>query len=409
MPTIDRERFLADLSHLRTFGAVGTGVVRPSLSEPDVAARRWLSGRMEDAGLDATLDGVGTVFGRSQHAGPALLLGSHTDTQPKGGWLDGAFGVIAALEVARAIGEDPRTQDLAIDVASWVDEEGSFLGFLGARSFCGLQDLSLIDEAVDGSGRRLADALAGAGLAGEPRVEMEHGRYVGYVEAHIEQGPHLEAEGNLIGVVTGIVGIRTMLIRFTGMQNHAGTTPMHMRKDAGRALVDFVTRLNGEFPEIIDERTVWTVGRIDLDPGASSIIPGVADLTLQFRDPSEDVLERLEQRVLDLVAGANGEIAVEVLPRHETVEAVALDDRLRGHVASAAEIHAPGRWVSMPSGAGHDAQVLALRMPAAMLFVPSIGGISHDFAENTSDDDLALGCQVLATASEAILRAGRSQ
>ncbi len=406
MPAIDRERFLADLYHLRTYGAVGVGVVRPSLSAPDVAARRWLHGRMEEAGLDATIDGVGTVFGRSPHDGPALLLGSHTDTQPKGGWLDGAFGVMAALEVARALREDPGTADLAVDIASWIDEEGSFLGFLGARSFCGLQDVTLIESATDVEGRRLADALAEAGLAGEPRVEMEEGRYRGYVEAHIEQGPYLEAEGNLIGVVTGIVGIRTMLIRFTGVQNHAGTTPMHMRRDAGRALVEFVTRLNEEFPKLVDERTVWTVGRIELDPGASSIIPGVAELTLQFRDPSEAVLDRLEHRVHDLVAAASGAIGVEVVPRHDTVEAVALDDELQRHIASAAEAHAPGRWVSMPSGAGHDAQVLALRMPAAMVFVPSIGGISHDFAENTSDDDLVLGCQVLATAAESILRSG---
>ena len=144
--TINADRFLSDLYHLCTYGAVGVGVVRPSLSPPDVEARHWLCERMEEAGLDAQIDGVGTVFGRSPNDGPALLLGSHTDTEPKGGWLDGAFGVMAALEVARSAMENPETTGLAVDVASWIDEEGTYLGFLGARSFCGLQDMSLVDR-----------------------------------------------------------------------------------------------------------------------------------------------------------------------------------------------------------------------------------------------------------------------
>lgn len=402
--TINADRFLSDLYHLRTFGADGVGVVRPSLSSPDIEARQWLHGRMEEAGLDAQIDGVGTVFGRSPNMGPALLLGSHTDTQPKGGWLDGAFGVMAALEVARTVTENPDSTGLAADVASWIDEEGSYLGFLGARSFCGLQDMSLLGTAVNLEGRSLTTALTEAGFAGRPRLEMEPGRYIGYVEAHIEQGPYLEAGGNRIGVVTDIVGIRTMLIRFVGMQNHAGTTPMTMRKDAGRALVEFVNQVNAEFPKIVGERTVWTIGRIELDPGASSIIPGVAELTLQFRDAELSIMNRLEEMVQALVVAAAGEIAVEAILKNDTVEPAATDPGLIEHIAAAAEMHAPGAWVRMPSGAGHDAQVLAMRMPSAMVFVPSIGGISHDFAENTSDEDLVLGCQVLATAAESILR-----
>ncbi len=403
--TINDERFLSDLYHLRTFGADGIGVIRPSLSTPDVAARHWLRTRMEEAGLEAQIDRVGTVFGRSPRPGPALLLGSHTDTQPKAGWLDGAFGVMAALEVARTLREQPETAGLAVDVASWIDEEGSFLGFLGSRSFCGLQDLSLIDTATGRDGRLLVAALAEAGLAGRPRVQMEDGRYAGYLEAHIEQGPFLEADGNRIGVVTRIVGIRTMLIRFTGIQNHAGTTPMPMRKDAGRALVEFVNRIHAEFPKIAGERTVWTAGRIELDPGAASVIPGAAELTLQFRDPESEMMNRLQERVFELAAEADGDIGVEAIMEPGTVEPVAMDEDLLEQVAAAAESHAPNNWVRMPSGAGHDAQVLALRMPSAMLFVPSIGGISHDFAEDTADEDLVLGCQVLATAVESILKA----
>ncbi len=406
MPQINPQRLLTDLHRLRTFGARGTGVIRPSLSEVDLAAREWLREGMVEAGLDTSIDGAGTVFGRSRHDGPALLLGSHTDTQPRGGWLDGAFGVVSALEVARTLAENEETADLAVDVASWIDEEGTYLGFLGARSFCGDQDPALIETATNLVGERLTDALERAGLAGRPVARMEEGRYIGYVEAHIEQGPHLEVTRNRIGVVTGIVGIRTMQIRFRGVQNHAGTTPMPLRKDAGVALVAFASRLHTEFPSLVGERSVWTIGRIHLDPGASSIIPGAAELTLQFRDPELERMDALEAHVRRLVAEADaaGPVSVEATTDADSVEPATMDADLLRHLDEAAELHAPGLWMRMPSGAGHDAQVLARRLPAAMLFVPSIGGISHDFAEDTAEDDLVLGCQVLATAAASILR-----
>src|ERR1700744_1043244 len=181
---------------------------------------------MEAAGLVATVDGVGTVFGRSRKPGPALLIGSHTDTQPTGGWLDGALGVIYGLEIARALGESPRTQDLAIDVASWCDEEGTFAGYLGSRSFVGEAVDDAIASATNLQGQRLEEALREAGLLGQPRMRLEPGRHVAYLEPHIEQGGRLEASGKSIGVVTTIVGIRELRLRFTGQRNHAGTTPM---------------------------------------------------------------------------------------------------------------------------------------------------------------------------------------
>ena len=179
---------------------------------------------------------------------------------------------------------------------------------------------------------------------------------------------------------------------------------MTLRKDAGQALIEFVNQVNAEFPKIVGDRTVWTVGRIELDPGAPSIIPGIAELTLQFRDADVKLMDRLEDKVHELAAAAAGDIAVEATTKAGNVLPVATDPGLTEHIAAAAEIHAPNDWLRMPSGAGHDAQVLAMRMPSAMVFVPSIGGISHDFAEDTSDEDLVLGCQVLATAAESILR-----
>ncbi|GAB7525842.1 Zn-dependent hydrolase [Paraburkholderia sp. 2C] len=411
MPTINPERLLGDLRTLRSFGATGPGVVRLALSPVDIEARRWLAGRMSDAGLDAQIDGVGNVFGRSRHAGPALLIGSHTDTQPTGGWLDGALGVIYGLEIARALAESDDTRHLALDVASWIDEEGTFSGFLGSRSFVGGEHEASVDEAIrcarNRDGQWLHDALQAAGLAGRPRSRLERGRHVAYFEPHIEQGGRLEASGHAIGVVTTIVGMRELRVRFAGQRNHAGTTPMSIRRDAGAALVAFIARMDDAFRALADADTVWTVGRIDLEPGSLSVVPGQADLYLQFRDGNADRLLAMEAALAALVRefDARGSVGVALAALDEAVEPVTMDAVLQEHVARAAQAVAPGRWVPMPSGASHDAQILAAHLPACMMFVPSIGGISHDFTENTADEHIVLGCEVAAAAAASILRA----
>ncbi|WP_242681714.1 M20/M25/M40 family metallo-hydrolase, partial [Paraburkholderia hospita] len=217
-PRINPVRLLDDLKTLRSFGANGPGVVRLSLSPIDMEARRWLAGRMTDAGLDAIIDGVGTVFGRSRKSGPALVIGSHTDTQPTGGWLDGALGVIYGLEIARALDECAATRDLAVDVASWIDEEGTFSSFLGSRSFVGDAIDASLQHARNRDGVLLGDVLAQAGVANVPRVVLDRARQRAYLEPHIEQGGRLEASGKSIGVVTTIVGIREFQLRFTGQR-----------------------------------------------------------------------------------------------------------------------------------------------------------------------------------------------
>ncbi|CAB3763000.1 Zn-dependent hydrolase [Paraburkholderia solisilvae] len=410
MPTINPERLLGDLHKLRSFGATGPGVVRLSLSPVDVDARRWLAGRMSEAGLDARIDGVGNVVGRSRNAGPALLIGSHTDTQPTGGWLDGALGVIYGLEIARALAEHDDTRHLALDVASWIDEEGTFCGFLGSRSFVGGEHDAAVDDALrcarNRDGQLLHDALQAAGLAGEPRARLERARYVGYLEPHIEQGGRLEAGGHALGVVTTIVGMRELRVRFTGQRNHAGTTPMAIRRDAGAALVAFIARMDDAFRALADADTVWTVGRIDLEPGSLSVVPGQADLYLQFRDSNAARLRAMETALAELVRefDARGPVGVALDTLEEAMEPVTMDAALQEHVARAAQALAPGRWVRMPSGAAHDAQVIAAQLPACMLFVPSIGGVSHDFIEDTAEEHIVLGCQVAADAAASILR-----
>ena len=403
--TIDPDRLLGDLRHLRTFGARGVGVVRQSLTPIDVESRHWLCERMRAAGLDARIDGVGTVFGRSRNPGPALLVGSHSDTQPRGGWLDGAMGVIYGLEVARALAECDETKHLAVDVASWIDEEGAYLTCLGSLAFCGELAPESARDLTNDDGKTFGDALGEAGLEGVSIERCDPDRYAGYAEAHIEQGPWLEHQGKRIGAVTGIVGSRNFVIAFEGQQNHAGTTPMALRRDAGHALVELAHRVYETFPEHAGERSVWTIGRLTLDPSVPSIVPGRAEMHLQFRDQDLAVLDRLEAQAHALVAEsrARGRAEVQMTEFGKRSLPAIMDERLRAHIEQAAEHHAPGDWIPMPSAAIHDAQVLSRHMPAAMMFVPSIGGISHAFEEDTSEEDIVLGCQVFATAAANML------
>jgi len=405
VPNVNAERLLSDLDTLRSIGAQGTGVVRPALSAKDMEARRWLARRFGEAGLDATIDGVGNVYGRSRNPGRALLLGSHSDTQPTGGWLDGALGVIYALEVVRALADDPATARLAVDAISFQDEESRFVGCLGSRSFVGTLSAEQESAAADPDGIKLADALRSAGLADTARLHADPARYAGFLEAHIEQGPHLEDDAKRIGVVTTIVGLRNLKIVFRGQQNHAGTTLMARRQDAAAALFDFAAAVNREFPRIAAQRSVWTMGRVQVVPNAPSIVPGYAELDLQFRDADSAVLDRFEAEADRLVARANeqGRVRLELRRSRAPISPTHMDERLRRHLAAAAERHAAGQWVEMPSGAFHDAGIVSAQLPSAMLFIPSIDGISHDFAEDSRRDDIVLGCRVLADAAASIL------
>jgi N-carbamoyl-L-amino-acid hydrolase len=397
MPEINADRLLGDLYALRRIGEYKTGVHRPALSPDDVRSRHWLAEKLTAAGLTAEIDGIGNVFGWDKAAGRKLLMGSHIETQPHAGWLDGAMGVIFGLEAARTLGG-------GIDVAAWFDEEGWFGSFPGSRSFCGL----LSDAEIETMRRRgddvsLLAALDQAGWAGRKRIQADPGRYLGYLEAHIEQGAELELSGDRIGIVTAIVGSHRFRIVFEGVQNHAGTTRMARRKDAGVALVRLATAINDRFPSLANERTVWTTGQIVIDPGSPSIVPGRAEMVFQFRDTDPAILAELDSELKALVEEADqGPCRVSLISTGTTAPSAMAGEFQDAFEAAAAE-HASGRFQRMPSGAGHDAQILAGIMPSGMLFVPSIGGISHHYAEDTSDDDLVLGCQVFVDAAAALL------
>jgi N-carbamoyl-L-amino-acid hydrolase len=400
----DGARVLADLNALRAIGAYKTGVHKPTFSEAHMQSLKWLVQRLPEAGLDGAIDGIGNVVGISKKAGPKLLAGSHLESQNFAGWLDGPLGVVYALEAARVINPDAKASG-AVEVAVWCDEEGHFGSFLGSRSYAGGVSEAEIDAARDrSSGRTMRDALRDVGLAGRARTTAQPGRHIGYLEAHIEQGQRLESGGLAIGIVTSIVGIWQYRIRFEGEQNHAGTTRMEVRKDAGLALAKFCVDIDDRFPNLCGPRTVWTTGRITLDPGAPSIIPGHAEMLFQIRDEEPAVIERLEYMLRSMAAevSAKGRCNVSV-ERIRTGTPAMMDATFQHAIEAASTASAGGRAVRMPSGAGHDAQVLATIMPAGMLFVPSIGGISHHWSENTDDADIVTGAKVFVETCRRLL------
>ena len=367
-------------------------MVRPAYSDTDIAARMWLAAKMQEAGLEPVFDQMGNLFGLGDT--PGVLLGSHTDTQPEGGWLDGALGVVAALEVARAAGEagQPRPS-----VVSFQDEEGRFGVTTGSAVWSGAMDLATADALTDRDGMSLATArLAMAGLA---NTHVAPDRFTSFVEMHIEQGPVLDNAGDALGVVTDIVGMRDLRVTLTGRQNHAGTTPMDARKDAFQGLARFAADLPDRLANIVTPQSVWTIGQVAVAPGAPSIVPGQVVFSLQWRDAETDRLDRMETALREALADAahaHGLQAEATAPHCLAPQAMA--DDLVARLSTAAQSVAPGKWRRMTSGALHDATNVARHMPVAMLFVPSIGGISHALDEDTSEDDLVTGLKALAAA-----------
>ncbi|MCD1618319.1 hydantoinase/carbamoylase family amidase [Salipiger marinus] len=395
---VNADRFLADLHALRGFGATGTGkgVCRPAYSTADLAARDWLAGRMAEAGLAVQVDPVGSVFGLAE--GRSLLVGSHSDSQLEGGWLDGALGVVAGLEIARAARE---AGGPPVSCVSFQDEEGRFGVTTGSAVWSGHMPLERADTLRDADGQTMAEARAGLG----DRVGgfVDPARFSGFLEMHIEQGPVLDSEGGQLAVVEAIVGLRNLTLTFHGLQNHAGTTPMRLRRDAFQGLALFTSRINERFRNVVTPATVWTIGHVSLHPNAHAVVPGRVTFTLQWRDGESFRLDRMEAIARETATEVAAELGLdlETAPLLD-LPPVPMDPRLRAALETGAEAEAPGRWRNLPSGALHDATNVAALMPVAMLFVPSIGGISHDFAEDTAEADLVCGLRALARAVAAL-------
>ena len=402
MARINGDRLLKDLRELARIGAYQTGVDRIALSAPDIEARHWLVDKLARAGLDASMDRIGNVLGRDRKAEKAILIGSHTDTVPRGGWLDGALGVGYALEIARSAAESDERFSAGIDVISFEDEEGTYLPFLGSLSFFDDLDEGEVAAAKSAGGALLATALQSIADAPPPH-RFDRTRELCYLEAHIEQGPRMAAAGARIGVVPALVGIRRFRIKGHGAANHAGTTPMAMRRDAGATLIALGAAVDAEFRRLAGRDTVWNIGNMVFRPGVANVVPGEGEMLVEFRDISTEVMDRLETRFLALVAETGGGAVTLACEATARLPPTALADHLGAAIAAAASARG-AKPMRLPSGAGHDAMVAARFMPAAMMFVPSIGGISHDVAENTSDADIVFGCEVLADAVAALRR-----
>ncbi len=388
---------MADLRQLAEFGRYESGVNRRALTPEDIAARAWLKDRMQQAGLDARIDGVGSVIGITPGATRYIVVGSHTDTVPKGGWLDGAMGVIFGLEVARAFVESGTGGDIGIQVMSFNDEEGRFAGLMGSSVFCGLKTLEDVIGMRADDNTTLASALEAAGYADQAVAKIDPATHIAYLEPHIEQGPLLESKNKKIGIVTEIVGAERCQIRFLGQADHAGTTPMAMRHDTAAALYAYGVRF-AEFCRTRGaENTVWNLGNVGLEPGAYNVVTPESTLYLEYRDGSSEILRRIREIIPVLAAEICESHNVEYeLSDGVRAQPAAMNDTLIDCIEVAAEkCGAPS--LRMPSGAGHDAMLCAPIIPTGMLFVPSIGGRSHDIAEDTHEDDIILGLRVLST------------
>jgi beta-ureidopropionase / N-carbamoyl-L-amino-acid hydrolase len=406
MIEINPERLLATLEALRNIGRCGTGVHRPALTPADLEARLWLHARLAELGFDARLDRFGTVLGRTPGDAPAILIGSHTDTVPQGGWLDGALGVAYALEIATARAEALGTTAARVDVVSFQDEEGTFVPLLGSRAFIGeITEVELFAEAQALDGRRLGEALAAEPIRAQPILRLDTSRTLAFLEAHIEQGPRLEAQNLPVGIVTAIVGIRRFHFAIEGRADHAGTTPMGLRRDAGAAALRLAVAILDRLNAGRGSDTVWNIGHVTLRPGAANVVPAAAEFIVEVRDVEEKLLDTLEAAIRERAAAdafATGlPITVE---RTAAIPATMMTPRLADAFALSAAAMGAGS-MRLSSGAGHDAMMLARRVPAGMLFVPSIGGRSHHVSEDTRTEDIVTGAQVMAGAIDLLLAA----
>jgi len=403
MLSVSSTRLQRRLVTLSTFGGLpGGGVTRPAWSPHYEEARAWLLAEMRNAGLATWVDPAGNTFGglgttRLASDRPVILTGSHIDTVPEGGMLDGALGVIAGLECLEVVAETRTAHERPLAVAAWTDEEGRYGSLFGSRAFCGKLDAAKVADMAAVDGERLVDVMARAGFDARqaPEARTPAGSVAAYVELHIEQGPRLEEAGVQIGVVEAIVGVRRSRITFRGQADHAGTTPMERRRDAFLAAADYALRAREHVVTRGSRRSVTNVGVVHVHPGASNIVPGRAELVHEMRDPDAAVLARLAQEcqtLADTVARER-QIAVEVVPLSATTPALAAP-RVQSSIEDACR--ALGFTSQrMDSAAGHDAQNLAAITDMGMLFIPSKGGRSHRVDEMSDGDAIERGANVL--------------
>lgn len=404
---VDGERINGQLMELAEFGKSPTGTQRMAYTEADRQGRAYIVRLMEQAGLEVRLDAAANLIGRragTDPDAPVLLFGSHIDSVPNGGNYDGDVGVLASIEVARVLQERGQRTRHPLEIVVFQNEEG---GVVGSKLMAGrLKEEELDRMAVSGKTLRDGIAFLGGNPAALDSAVRRPGELLCYLELHIEQGGTLERLGRQIGVVEGIVGLRWFEVTVEGFANHAGTTPMDQRKDAMLAAARFTVEANRIARSLAGRHVVTVGGKIEAHPGATNVIPGRVVLTIDLRDLSVPVLDRLTGELAEAARtiGAESGTTFSLTPSG-TSEPALMDDRLRAMIAAGAE----GLGLSthsLPSGAGHDAQEMARIAPTAMLFIPSIGGISHSPREYSRPEDVTHGADVLLRTVLAVDQAG---
>ena len=397
----------ASLDELARIGRdAGGGVTRVAWSPELFRAYDWVGDRLRELGLEVELDAAGNLLARWQAgAGAPILVGSHLDTVPTGGRFDGVFGVVAAVHAIRLLKAEGFMPSRPIWIAAFMDEEGTRFGaaLFGSRAFAG-EDVGDLGDRVDADGVTLRGAMTAAGLDFDRVGDAHRVEEIGaYLELHIEQGPVLEAEGRDLGVVSSIVGLRGYRVRLSGEANHAGTTPMSMRRDAFAGAARIALALRDEARA--RENVTANVGMISVQPGGANVVPGVADFTIDVRAATPGNLALLDALVSETVTRIAAEEGLgHALEQTFALEPLELDPCLAAALERAADAEGAST-MRKPSGAGHDAMVVGRHVPAAMLFVPSRGGVSHSPHEYSEPAQVELGMRVLAATLRGSLRA----
>jgi len=398
---VNFERLQTDLEALSMIGRneEDHGLYRMAFSDGDMQARAWFAERIGQAGLELHVDEAANMHARLHFDGerPSVMTGSHLDTVPGAGYLDGALGVVGGLECLRCLKEHGVETPRALECVAFSDEEGRFGGMFGSQAISGQLTPGAILSACDLDGVTLVEAMSARGFDAQRalRARRSTSSLAAFVELHIEQGPVLDHKGASVGVVEGIFGLFRWKTRLIGTSNHAGTTPMDMRNDAFLGLAEFA----GAARRILDEnggpQSVATIGRVELTPGAANVIPGQVEFTLEVRDLDKQVLLDLQQafrRALSATARRHGLMfEFDVLTEFDPVKCdSAIVDTIE-QVSESLNID----HLRLPSGAAHDTQMMAAATRAAMIFVPSKDGRSHSPAEWSSWKAIERGANVL--------------
>lgn len=399
--TINPQRLWDSLMDTAQIGGTEKGgICRLTLTDLDRQVRDWFRGQCEALGCTVTVDQVGNMFalkpGKRKDMAP-IAIGSHLDTQPTGGKFDGVLGVLGGLEVMRTLHDLGYETNAPLMLVNWTNEEGSRFApaMLGSGVYAGVFDRAFADSREDRQGTTFADAIESIGYRGEAAPGSV--KFGAMFELHIEQGPILEAEQKVIGIVTGVQGMRWYEIELTGREAHTGSTPMNLRANALLGAARVVERVDRIALEHAPS-AVGTVGLVEVKPNSRNVIPGHVFFTVDFRHPDDAVLDQMERKLLESVPDIAQEIGLE--PEVKKVwdsPAVRFDPDCIAAVRTGIEkVGLPAR--EMVSGAGHDAAYIARVAPTTMIFVPCAGGLSHNEAESTTFEECSTGAQVLLNA-----------